>query len=68
MANGYATSHRAVRAMQSYGELPTDVKPPLVEQLPNSLIEQDHRGVKLPDRPDARLQVVLDRGDRHRRD
>jgi len=44
--DGYAASHRAVRAMTADGELPADTKLRSSKYL-NNLIEQDHRGAKL---------------------
>jgi transposase-like protein len=44
--DGYAASHRAVREMQTDGQLPADTKVRPLKYL-NNLIEQDHRGVKL---------------------
>ena len=44
--DGYAASHRAVREMKADGQLPADTKVRSSKYL-NTLIEQDHRGVKL---------------------
>ena len=44
--DGYAASHRAVRAMKTVGQLAADTKLRSSKYL-NNLIEQDHRGVKL---------------------
>jgi transposase-like protein len=44
--DGYAASHRAVREMQTDGQIPDDTKLRSSKYL-NNLIEQDHRGVKL---------------------
>jgi len=44
--DGYAASHRAIREMKADGQLPEDTKLRSSKYL-NSLVEQDHRGVKL---------------------
>jgi transposase-like protein len=44
--DGYAASHRAVRAMKTVGQLAADTKLRSSKYL-NNLIEQDHRGAKL---------------------
>ena len=48
--DGYAASHRAVRAMQQDGLLPKPTKLRSSKYL-NNLIEQDHRGIKSRTRP-----------------
>jgi len=44
--DGYAASHRAIREMKADGQLPEDTKLRSSKYL-NSLVGQDHRGVKL---------------------
>ena len=43
--DGYAAAHRAVREMETDGQLPADTKVRSSKYL-NNLIEQDHRGMK----------------------
>jgi len=64
--DAYAASHRAVREMKEDGELPRRATVRSSRYL-NNLIEQDHRRVKQPDHPDARIQTIRECGSSDRR-